>query len=631
MTDLDELIRLRTELAIIRRFGRGADDRVVAVIEQQSASDESSDEPTPMDGADFQEMLQILRDAANPIVAETAGQIDAEYPQAAAAVQLHTIHQEAEAFHLSVAEQIRASGVDDAESLAESYLAAAVIAADQANAASAAHEGDDTVSESNSLPADAQDASSAIDEAEAVLNDAKAAAVPADTPLPEGAEDAPEEGAVAGDRDADDMDALLGSLSDEVEQIVSGDPQADEALLPDEAALIGDDTSQIDDAPPILSMDDEITDEAPAVDADAEDEPSTVDDPAIPESEDVDAMLDSLSSELDSAVAADDQEAENLQSEPESIAAEAPAGSVAEDPDLADALNEAAQTVDPVELSQAADEADQLSDATDPVDGDVDDLLDALEAEAGADPETTDEPLEATELGVEDMLDAADAAVSAIAADLGSEPEQFDDPSPTEATVEDIMADLDIVEDELLEDQLPSAAEQVAELTVGADADAIDDVQSRNVGGPPEQIPEEIAHDEIVSQAQADLPEQDASTPVADAELEHDPPTAELRAELQDVRDLLSDGLDRLARVLDRIDTAAQQAETSLVQANEMRQAAERARAEAVSAVQARKAYVEAQRQADEARDAARNADARAEAARQALENALAGQTTSTR
>lgn len=110
--DRPELVRLRTELELIRQYGRGADRSVVDAL--QAIAAESGD--------DVRELLTILQDAMNPLVEAGITRIDREFPGVRREMSEPVVASEAAKFRSDVAACIRRSARPDAATLADAYL-----------------------------------------------------------------------------------------------------------------------------------------------------------------------------------------------------------------------------------------------------------------------------------------------------------------------------------------------------------------------------------------------------------------------------------------------------------------------------------------------------------------------------
>jgi len=108
-----DLGRLRTELELIRQYGRGADRPVVDAL-QAIVADTSGD--------DVRELLTILQDAMNPLVEAAIARIDRESPGVRREMSEQVIASEAGKFRSDVAACIRRSTRPDAAALADAYL-----------------------------------------------------------------------------------------------------------------------------------------------------------------------------------------------------------------------------------------------------------------------------------------------------------------------------------------------------------------------------------------------------------------------------------------------------------------------------------------------------------------------------
>jgi hypothetical protein len=111
--DRPELVRLRTELELIRQCGRGADRPVVDALQAIAAE---------TGNGDVRELLTILQDAMNPLVESAIARIDRESPGVCREMSEPVIGSEAGKFRNDVATCIRESARPDAAAMADAYL-----------------------------------------------------------------------------------------------------------------------------------------------------------------------------------------------------------------------------------------------------------------------------------------------------------------------------------------------------------------------------------------------------------------------------------------------------------------------------------------------------------------------------
>lgn len=119
----EPLVTLRTELAILAAFGRGASEPMVDALTarlERVASDQALENLTHT----VEDMRTVLRDAMHPLTAAAIAVIDREFPQARGEIVMSSIERESREFHEDVAEQIARSGADDADALSEAFAAA---------------------------------------------------------------------------------------------------------------------------------------------------------------------------------------------------------------------------------------------------------------------------------------------------------------------------------------------------------------------------------------------------------------------------------------------------------------------------------------------------------------------------
>ncbi len=372
VANLDELLRLRTELAILERFGRGSSDQVVSAIEERVQTARAGDH-REQEVAELEELLQILEDAANPIVRETATGIDAEIPEVSEAVQLQTVRREAEGFYRSVAEAIGASGLPDAQALARTYLTATGAEPGPSTATDVASDGDQDVTEPTHVQTQAEDANAepagqtqaglevAPDKADTDLAEADAVVQPDPAP--------PEQSEAAAEPDATDptenldVDQILDSLTDEVEAITSEyppDPEP-EATRPEPSAG-AEDLPDISDVEPAAEIDEPTTEEPPIPDAE----------------EGVDGTPDTPQGEALTVPVSGDEGQDQAATEP----VETTAG-VTADEAVTDVASETAETEPPLDQAGATIEDADLTTAE--ADAPAEDAASAIESTADVD------------------------------------------------------------------------------------------------------------------------------------------------------------------------------------------------------------------------------------------------------
>ena len=113
--DEEELVRLRTELELLRQCGFGADDAFADALRAKTRACE-----------DLYELGAILRDACHPEVAASIERIDAEFPHVRQLVAQDVVAGEAAQIRRDLAEQVRSSDVANAAALADGYEATAI-------------------------------------------------------------------------------------------------------------------------------------------------------------------------------------------------------------------------------------------------------------------------------------------------------------------------------------------------------------------------------------------------------------------------------------------------------------------------------------------------------------------------
>ena len=111
--DEEELVRLRTELELLRQCGYGAGDAFVTAVRAKTQAYE-----------DLLELNAILRDARDPVVADSIARIDAEAPHIRVLVEHEVVQGQAAKIRHDLAEHVRNSDAADAATLADTYEAA---------------------------------------------------------------------------------------------------------------------------------------------------------------------------------------------------------------------------------------------------------------------------------------------------------------------------------------------------------------------------------------------------------------------------------------------------------------------------------------------------------------------------
>lgn len=123
--DADELIALRAELELRLRFGRGATERVRGALGARIGrlrAEGTGDVASAV--AQLEDMQSILVDGMAPENLTAARRMDADFPTLCGALDMDEIKNESDQFHQDVAAEISASGVPDADALAEAFAEA---------------------------------------------------------------------------------------------------------------------------------------------------------------------------------------------------------------------------------------------------------------------------------------------------------------------------------------------------------------------------------------------------------------------------------------------------------------------------------------------------------------------------
>ncbi len=112
--DETELVRLRTELELLRQCGHGANDAFASALQAKTQAHEN-----------LCELNAILHDARDSAVAASIDQIDTEAPHIPALIKQDVVQDEAAQIRADLAEQVRTSDADTAAALADEYETAA--------------------------------------------------------------------------------------------------------------------------------------------------------------------------------------------------------------------------------------------------------------------------------------------------------------------------------------------------------------------------------------------------------------------------------------------------------------------------------------------------------------------------
>lgn len=125
VANLEELIALRTELELIRRFGAGATIELIDALDRRIAQMRSPDwtqsESSAPCAGELQEVRAILSDSLSPANRQAVAQIDQECPQARAGVAMESIEQDTKDFRDDVTAQLQNAEIDDVDALLATF------------------------------------------------------------------------------------------------------------------------------------------------------------------------------------------------------------------------------------------------------------------------------------------------------------------------------------------------------------------------------------------------------------------------------------------------------------------------------------------------------------------------------
>lgn len=125
VANLEELIALRTELELIRRFGAGATIELIDALDRRIAQMRSPDwtqsESSAPCAGELQEVRAILSDSLSPANRQAIAQIDQECPQARAGVAMESIEQDTKDFRDDVTAQLQNAEIDDVDALLATF------------------------------------------------------------------------------------------------------------------------------------------------------------------------------------------------------------------------------------------------------------------------------------------------------------------------------------------------------------------------------------------------------------------------------------------------------------------------------------------------------------------------------
>ena len=123
--DREQLIALRTELEVVRRFGAGADHRAIAALDER-LSRLWGEGPPPSRSTtrlieSVEEMRDILCDALSPVNAATAARIDRQDPGLRSELIMDSIDGDSQNFRKDLARQLEASGAEDVDAMLAAF------------------------------------------------------------------------------------------------------------------------------------------------------------------------------------------------------------------------------------------------------------------------------------------------------------------------------------------------------------------------------------------------------------------------------------------------------------------------------------------------------------------------------
>ncbi len=118
----DELVALRTELELLRRFAAGASDRVMQALRQRL---DLPDPPARGPNAeDLRDIITTIEDGLSSKTTSAINAIDRKHPDLAAELNMDNIAREGDQFSEDVLAAIKTSGAADAREIAREYKAA---------------------------------------------------------------------------------------------------------------------------------------------------------------------------------------------------------------------------------------------------------------------------------------------------------------------------------------------------------------------------------------------------------------------------------------------------------------------------------------------------------------------------
>ncbi len=132
--DADELFTLRAELELTLRFATGANECVLQALDARMSrlrAEGTGDVGSAM--VQLADMRSILVDGMAPANLLATRQMDADFPTLTEALDMDEIKNESDQFHQDVAAEISASGVPNADALAEAFAEATAGGVDHAD------------------------------------------------------------------------------------------------------------------------------------------------------------------------------------------------------------------------------------------------------------------------------------------------------------------------------------------------------------------------------------------------------------------------------------------------------------------------------------------------------------------
>jgi len=201
VTDIDTLLELRTELALLCHFGAGVTPAIIAAFEAKlNVLTSQNSDRTTAEYDDVEDMRSILMDAQASANALAAASIDADFPEIKGVLNMSTIENESEQFHQEAAEVIADAPVSDADALAEAFAEATTTEIPEADI------GGEPVVDEVVTEVDTYEAEPGEAVAETDMQQAEACELVAES-----------EGIVGGEQDVETVADALEKLADEAE------------------------------------------------------------------------------------------------------------------------------------------------------------------------------------------------------------------------------------------------------------------------------------------------------------------------------------------------------------------------------------------------------------------------------